>query len=375
MMLPIGSQFPLHLLITLNGVGVVSQTPTVVLQRLSDLTYWNGTTGFSGTITAVPLIEVDSVNQPGLYSKTFNQSVDTSGAQTYTAYYLNTNVSHLDTAVEELVFTNIAAQVNTIQIASAVASKILLNPAIPINSADIASNCLLSNVDCDVDYIRNNMALESTLLSGLNVIENDLNTIISIIQPLAGSNEITFVFTDQNSLPIPGVKVTVKNTTSQITLAVGVSDTNGNLVLGLPVGTFNLLFFKSFVSFPTQPVSLIVTANATVPIACVTFQPVAPTANLCAAFLYLVDAAGQPIPNVMVRCKVIDNFPFSGGATMLTTKGYQNVISDATGYIQMNMIIGAYYEISSPELFLTVTDFLVPNQASLDISTLLPQSS
>jgi hypothetical protein len=278
-------------------------------------------------------------------------------------------------AIEEIVFTSITATVNTLAIASAVAAKLLVNPAIQIDSSDIASQNTSLSILGLVEDIDNNMAQESTLLSGLNAIETDLDTIISIIQPIAGSNQITFVFTDQNSLPIPDIKVTIKNTTNQITLAVGITDINGQVVFGLPTGTFNVLFFKSFISFPTQPYSLIVNGDAEVDISCTTFQPTAPSPNLCACYCYLTDAAGSPISNIMFRAKLVSNYPYSPGSSMLATKDYVESISDATGYISLNLIQGGVYEMSSPALFYTVTDFQVPAQANLDLSTLLIETS
>jgi hypothetical protein len=370
----VGSTYPLQVLITANGAGVPGQTPTVVLQRQSDLNYWNGATSFTPVYTQLVMPPVDAINQPGLYSIPFNQSIDNT-PQTYVAYYQNTTVPYNGVAVEEIVFEDSVASVNLTAIAAAVAAKLLVNPSIKIDSSDIASQNTLLSVLSEVEEIEDNMALESTLLSGIATIENDLNEIISIIQPISGSNQITFIFKDQNNLPIPGVKVTIKNTTNQITLAVGIADTNGQLVLGLPNGSFNVLFFKSFIQFPTQPYSLVVNGNATVTINCVTFQPTAPAPNLCACFCYLTDASGNPVTGILIRAKLIDNFPFSPGSAMLATKDYVECLSDATGFVNLNLIQGGYYEISAPSLFFTLTDWQVPVQASLDLSTVLGMTS
>jgi hypothetical protein len=373
MTLPIGSVYPLQLLITYTGIGVIGQSPTVILQRQSDLLYWNGTT-FTSVLVHVPMLQVDAVNEPGLYSINFNQAIDNT-QETYVAYYTNASMSYPGSAVEEIVFANPVANVNVTAIASAVASKLLVNPSIKIDSSDIASQNTLLSVATEVEEIEDNMALESTLLSGLAAIETDLTNILTIIQPIAGSNQITFIFLDQLSNPIPGVKVTIKNQTNQITLAVGITDTNGKLVLGLPTGAFNVLFFKSFITFPSQPYALTVTGNATITINCVTFQPTAPAPNLCACYCYLTDASGNPVPNILFRAKLVSNFPFSPGSTMLATKDYVECISDATGFINLNLIQGGFYELSAPSLFYTLTDWQVPVQPNLDLSTLLSQTS
>jgi hypothetical protein len=371
MFLPVGFITTLNLFISSNDVGITGQSPTLILQRLNDLTYFNGTTGFTGTVTRIPLTEIDSVNQPGIYSFIFQQSLDTTGQNSYRAFYNNPSSSYPGSAIEDLVYSNVAAQVNVLQIASAVASKILVNPAIPINSADIASNALLSMVYTDVQSIEANGAQESTLLSGITTIENDLTEILSIIQPLAGSNIVKFVFTDQNSNPIPGIRLTLLNTSSQIVLATGVSNYNGTLTLGLPNGTFNFLLFKSFVSFPAQPINLVVNGNATAPVSCTTFTPTAPTPTTCACYAYLVDASGNPIPNIPVRAKVTTNFPNSPATSTLITKGWTETCTDGTGYFSLNLIQGVFYEISIVDLWYTLTDFQIPTQSSLDLSTKL----
>jgi hypothetical protein len=110
-------------------------------------------------------------------------------------------------------------------------------------------------------------------------------------------------------------------------------------------------------------------------IACTTFQPTAPSPNLCNVFCYLTDASGQPIPNILVRAKLVDNYPYSAGSSMLATKGYVECISDASGYISLNLIQGSYVEISAPALYFTLTDFQIPLQASLDLSTQLGLTS
>lgn len=373
--IPPGTTVPLDLMIISSVGGVTGQSPTVLLQRKSDGLYWDGGTGFVVTPTQLPLAEVDPVNQPGLYSRPFSSPINILTSETFVAYYTNANPTYPGNAVDELVFSTQQATVNSLQIAQAVAAKILVNPAIPIDSADIASQALLLEAEEDIDNIEANMALESTLDAFAVNTGNSLSLILSIIQPLIGTNQITFVFTDQNLLPVPGIKVTIKNTTSLITLAVGVSDINGQFTLGLPSGTFNVLFYKPFYSFVTQPYVLTVTTNQTVPITATSFQPTSAIPNVCACYCYLLDAMGQPVVGEMVRAKLVSDFPFSPGTSMLATKKIVEAFSDGTGYVQLNLIQGGTYEISSPALYFTLTNFKVPAVASLDLSLQLPLNS
>jgi len=184
--IPLQTSVPLDLLVAAYFGGVIGQSPTVILQRKSDNSYWNGTSGFTGTVTQVPLAEVDSVNQPGLYRIMFNNQGGDTTENTYIAYYTNSNPSYPGNAVDELVFSNQVVDVNTLAIAQAVASKILVNPAVPINSADIASEALLETVSTNVSAIEAGMATQSSLDIYMTGINAKLDSILSAVQPAHG---------------------------------------------------------------------------------------------------------------------------------------------------------------------------------------------
>lgn len=361
------------MLITLNGVGVTGQSPSVAVQRKSDGAYWTGSS-FTGSFVAQPMTEVDAVNEPGLYKATFDQSIDNT-EQMYTAYYENTGAT-AGSAAEEFFFTPTVPQAfNPITLAQVVASKILLNPSILIDSSNIAKETTLQTVLSDVTNIQNTMALQSTLLALANNFNTFATTVLGILQPQTGSNQVTFNVLDQLSQPIPGVAVTLKNTLGTITLAYGVTDINGQLILGLPAGTFNVLFFKPFVNIPGQPLVLVVTTNQTVNVSATTFQPVPPASNTCAVYGYTLDAQGQPAVGVAVRAKVVQNLPYSPVATQMLAKDWAETVSDGSGYFQLNLVIGAMYEISIPDLFFGLTNFIIPNQPNLDLSTQINATS
>jgi hypothetical protein len=376
--IPLGSTVPLDLLIEAYFGGVTGQSPTVIVQRKSDNYYWNGTTAFTPVLVKIPLVEVDAVNQPGLYSINFpNQGGDTT-SQNYVIYYANINPTYPGNAVDELVFSNQMAEVDTLSIAQAVAAKILVNPAIPIDSSDIASQTTLLEVDEDVDNIEATMATQSSLDSFITSTTNLLNQILGIIQPVTGSTQVTWNIVDQNTNPVPGVRITVKNTTSQITLAVANTDINGQATLGLPPNsTFNVLYYLPFYNFGILPQQLIIGSvpSVTVNVTCTSFQPASTTPGLCNLYAYLMDATGNPIVGECLRAKLTSVLPFSPGTGMLASKGQAEAFSDASGFVQIPLIIGGTYEINSPALYLTITDYVIPNQVSLDLSTLLQFNS
>jgi hypothetical protein len=363
---PTGSTVPLNLMVTAFGTGVTGLSASVALVRESDDSFWTGT-GFTGTPTFVPMNEVDAINRPGLYSINFDQSID-NVENFYIAYYKTTG-AFVGDATDEFMFSSINANFNPLAIAQAVAAKILVNSAIPINSANIAKETDLLEISLDVDNISNQMALQSTLTAFQSATAASLANITSILQPLTGTNQVTFTILDQNSNPVPNVLITLKNTTNQITLAFGQSNINGQLTLGLPSGTYNVLFFKSFYTFGTQPYVLTVTTNQTVTINAVSFIPLSVLPNMCALYSYVLDATGQPVAGVVVRMKMITTMPFASSGSSLIQSGWVEVQTDATGYWTINAIQGAIIEVSIPALLFDLSDFTVPVQANLDLST------
>ncbi len=367
---PVNAILPLQFFISSNNVGIVNQTPTLLIQKTSDNTYFNGA-GYSGTPVPLSMVEVDSTNQPGLYTYTFDRDGDTS-EQNYDLYFSNTGV-YAGNAVDSIYYSNTGAQLqNALLVAQAVASKMMVDTSIKINTADIASQTTLLDVQGDVDNIEANGAKQSTLVAFRTEINTKLDNILSIIQPVTGSNTVIVHVQDQDLNPIPDVQITFKNSGNTITLAMGRTDSNGDLTLALPNGVFHLFFLKAFVQFPTMPYEITVTGNQTFTIDSTTFQPTAPSPSLCASYIYLVDASGRPITNVVFRAKLVKNFPYSPATATLGTKDWIEVLSDGSGYVQIDLLRGATYEFSCPDTYFSVTNYVVPDQASLDLSTLIP---
>jgi len=377
---PLLSSIPLDLMIVSAAGGVTGQTPLVLVQRKSDGYYWNGTSSFVVGVTQIPMTEVDSVNQPGLYRVLFNSQGGDTTTNVYVAFYSNANPLYPGNATDEFVFSNQTVDVNTLSIAQAVASKILLNPAVPIDSADIASQTTLLVTKAEVEDIQARMATQASLSAFATATTTTLGQILSAIQPAQGSSMITFNVTDQSNLPVPGVYITLKNTTSAITVAVGYTDINGQLVLGLPgvygnPAVFNVLFYKPFYTFGAQPYVLTVTGDQTVAVSSVSFQPTPALPGTCACYCYMVDATSAPVVGELLRAKLVSNFPFTPGTGVLATKTEVEAFSDSSGYVQLNLIQGATYELSAPALYVTLTNFLIPAVASLDLSTQLFRNS
>jgi len=191
---------------------------------------------------------------------------------------------------------------------------------------------------------------------------------------------ITITILDTNSHPVAGVQVIVKDPISHGVVTLGTTDSNGQVVLDL-LGTsllpktYNVLFWKPFYTFGTQPLVITVTGNQTEAVTATSFQPALIVQNVCACYCYLVDATCTPVVGEIVRAKLVSNFPFSPVAGALATKTDIVATSDASGFVQLNLIQGGTYEISAPALYLTLTNFLIPAVASLDISAQLASNS
>jgi hypothetical protein len=311
---------------------------------------------------------------PGFYSVNFDQETADGQDNTYFGYIVNDSLDYPVSYEETFIFASSLQNINPISLASIIVSKLLVNSSIPINSADIASQATLLTIQTTVDNINSNMALQSTLVSTTNTIINDLNQIITTLTPLTGSNQINFLITDQNSLPVSNVRVTIKNTTSQISLSQGITDINGSLILGLPNGTYNVLFYLPFYTI-SQPYVLNVTGNMNVPISAISFTPASTAPNMCNIYGFLNDISGNPIVGGVVRIKAITNFPFAQNVNTITGKDWSITTTDGNGYFVLPAVQNSVIEISIPQCFISISEFSVPQQPSLNIATLLNQNN
>lgn len=96
---PIASIVNLDITITTLGAGVTGETPTCVVQRLTDNFYYDATqpTGarFAAGYFANAMIEVDNVNLAGLYRFQFDHSEDSTGSELFFVRFINTGANAL----------------------------------------------------------------------------------------------------------------------------------------------------------------------------------------------------------------------------------------------------------------------------------------
>lgn len=94
---PISETVNLDLTIEASGVGQTGETPTIIVQRLSDSYYYDDTqvsgSRFLSAYHANSMSEVDSVNLPGLYRYQFDHSEDLTSSELFLVRYINTGAN------------------------------------------------------------------------------------------------------------------------------------------------------------------------------------------------------------------------------------------------------------------------------------------
>ena len=105
-----GTTARIFLDIVAAGAGVISQTPTVAIQRLADGKWFESASGtWVSTKVENAMSESDSVNLPGRYHFDFDQTLDTlAGSVDYTVKKVNA-AGTLALEYEDLVFGPLAA--------------------------------------------------------------------------------------------------------------------------------------------------------------------------------------------------------------------------------------------------------------------------
>lgn len=102
---PISETVNLDLTIEASGVGQTGETPTVVIQRLSDSLYYDDQLAsgsrFAAAYTDNAMSEVDATNLAGLYRYQFPHTEDATASELFLIRYINTggNAKLLDETI------------------------------------------------------------------------------------------------------------------------------------------------------------------------------------------------------------------------------------------------------------------------------------
>lgn len=91
---PVSETVNLDLTITASGAGVTGETPTVVIQRLSDGLYYDDDLAsgsrFAAAYDTNNMTEVDATNLAGLYRYQFPHTEDTTASELFFVRFINT---------------------------------------------------------------------------------------------------------------------------------------------------------------------------------------------------------------------------------------------------------------------------------------------
>jgi hypothetical protein len=183
------------------------------------------------------------------------------------------------------------------------------------------------------------------------------------------------------SSPISGVVVRVFNQAGTTLITTATSDLMGYADLTLDGGsssiTYQLRFYKAGVSFTSPQAIEVFSPPAGSPTGTNTFEvparvhvlPEAVDPLLCRASGYIVWPDGRPYKGARI------DFIYLGKPQMLNDRGVLgeriNLITDATGYVQVDLIRGACYRAVPVSDHATQRMVVVPDRPSCNISKLL----
>lgn len=145
----------------------------------------------------------------------------------------------------------------------------------------------------------NHIALAAILVD-TDEIQGKLPTGNICNQP-AGARQVTIHVQDDEGASIPGAQVSIYDSLNTTFITRGVTDTNGDYVVALDDATYQLRIIKDLFSY-TTPEPMVVTADATKTFVGVGFvAPTPSSADLCAIYGTLRDAAGVVIAGACVE--------------------------------------------------------------------------
>ncbi len=193
----------------------------------------------------------------------------------------------------------------------------------------------------------------------------------------SGPGLVDIEVVDSNTtLPIPDVRVFVKNEDKSLTLSRGTTDAQGTHTLGLTDGTYNLFFQKSFVDFAADN-PMVVVGDSTVVYQGTTFAATSPgSPDTCVVYGWVIGIDGNPVKNAKVKATETESARYNGVYKL--GKLTDSVRTDTNGYWELELIqssnltpAGIKYTVAITYPGLTYTkDILVPDAATVEFSTL-----
>jgi len=293
-----GTADDLVLLLTLvdpTQLGAVGKSPEVAIRRSRafpagpalDGWFWNGLT-FVPTPTWLPLVEVDAVNQPGVYQYVFGQSAIGSSS-VYHVYF-----RHL---ADPIGFDNeLHVVTDELYLPSA-------SPVVPVSPTDTVIGRLAAMEDPTTAVpLAMADAVWDELLAAHAIPGSTGEALSRWTYGWAGARQIDLTVQTVGALAIPNAQVDVYDYANTVFLCRKYTDQNGDATFALDDGIYNLRIVAAGYAF-TVPEPLIVTSDAAVTVqgtSVINILP-PPDPTLCTIYGVIRNAGGQPVAGACVH--------------------------------------------------------------------------
>lgn len=174
---------------------------------------------------------------------------------------------------------------------------------------------------------------------------------------------MTLHFQTAGLVPIANVTLQLRDASDTLQLATGQTDVAGNLVIGLPAGTYRVWPWKAGYTFAGAPFTLVVTGNATVNYTGAAFSPSNPGApGTFVLQVHLVRSDGAPRAGITVNVQPVYRRRTLGRAIGVTsvskvlTEAVQTATTDVDGYCQFSLIPSSDLRPTFEEYKLSILD-------------------
>jgi hypothetical protein len=192
-----------------------------------------------------------------------------------------------------------------------------------------------------------------------------------------GPRTVTIVVTDSfTTSPIADTQVYIKDSSNTFILYNGNTDSFGKYTVGLPDGSYSVILKKSFIVFST-PISLIVSADTTVPYLGASFSPASPSPpSTCILYGWISGVDGRPIRNASIAATDPINATYSG--SFKVGKTTKSTVTNNDGYWSIELIKNSNLVPQGVPYTITQTypgysyskNVIIPDTSSVEFSTL-----
>lgn len=349
-----------------TGLGVRAAdggAPTVQIRRIrasqggavSDFFYWNGTI-FTSTPTQIAMAEFDAVNDRGLWTYFFDQTL--AGTNTiYEVRFEQVGGVAAGFTYEQHIVTN--------EIFIPVSAPVV---AIPAGATVMGELFDFQDANGPANQAAADALLDETLAPHAAIPGSVAEAIAACGALGTGANQVTLTVEDNLTAPVAGAQVDIFDSTNTFFLGRVFTDIAGQVVIALNDDSYNARIFSSGLSF-TVPEPFVVSGATSVTFTALdaTFTLPPPTLpNLCVIFgTNMTDAGGNDLVGACVQA--FASTPQSVAGRQLG-EPIAETTTDQNGNFTLELIRLAEVRFTIEDAGL---DFIktVPDLASQDVTT------